>query len=405
MISSPTIDVAPDALMPPYLARQVLTAGPEHINYRGGIGGVMNVYARYISPYKCVTSHKPTARKWQLIPFFLGQYARFIHTLRTDPVIRIVHLQASSYGSFYRKLVLFLTAKYAFGKLVIYHMHGSEFQVFYQKSDPVTRFMIHFLVERADLVICLSASWKAFFTKNFAVRRIEVLGNVIHKPVRQANDRALPQHPLRLLFLGYIGDRKGIFDLLEVIRDHKVSLAGRLELRVGGNGEIDRLTDYIARHELTDIVYFEGWVTGDRKAQLLAGSDVYILPSYNEGLPVAILEAMSYGLPIISTPVGGTGEAVIEGANGFLVPPGNKEAIHDRLMRFVEGPELVRHMGDESARQVGRYLPEAIFPALARIYERLLNDTGLGLPGQPDELSGRADVNLPAYHNDPKAAL
>ncbi len=377
-VFTPDTDLQTDTLVPTHVARQVLTAGPEHVNYRGGIGGVMNVYARYITPYNCVTSHKPTATKWQLIPFFLRQYTRFISTLQTDPAIRIVHLQASSYGSFYRKLVLFLTAKYGFGKQVIYHMHGSEFQVFYHKSDPVTKYLIHFLVEHADVVICLSASWKAFFTKNFAVRRIEVLGNVIHKPVRQLQSRqrnvTVQNAPLKVLFLGYIGDRKGIFDLLDVVRDHKEAFVGRLDLRVGGNGEIDRLTTYIAEHDLADIVTFEGWVSGDRKAQLLAESDVYILPSYNEGLPVAILEAMSYGLPIISTPVGGTAEAVIEGINGFLVPPGNKEAIYDRLMQFVRQPELAQQLGEASVQQVKRYQPEAIFPALTAIYESLLND-------------------------------
>lgn len=374
MIISPTIELAPDALMPPHLARRVLTAGPEHINYRGGIGGVMNVYARYISPYKCVTSHTPTARKWQLIPFFLKQYALFVRTLRTDPAIRIVHLQASSYGSFYRKLVLFLTAKYGFGKRTIYHVHGSEFAVFYQKSNRITQWLVRFLIEHTDVVICLSASWKAFFTENFRVRHIEILGNVIHKPNQPRRDRLRQPvtAPLRVLFLGAIGDRKGIFDLLDVIREHKSTFSGRLELRIGGNGDIDRLTTYIARHNLGDLVHFEGWVSGDDKARLLSESDVYILPSYNEGLPLAILEAMSYQLPIISTPVGGTAEAVIEGVNGFLVPPGDKPALYDRLMRFVTDPELARRLGDESGRIVKRYQPEAIFPALCVIYERML---------------------------------
>lgn len=374
---SPTIPnnvLHPDALVPDYVANQVLTVGPEHINYRGGIGGVMNVYAHYIKPYKCITTHKPTARKWQLIPFFLRQYAQFVSTLRTDPLIRIVHLQASSYGSFYRKLVLFLTAKYAFGKQIIYHMHGSEFQVFHRNSDVLTKFLIRFLIERSDVVVCLSASWKTFFTNNFRVRRIEILGNVIHKPRGQFEKQPLPssEGPLNVLFLGHIGDRKGVFDLLDVMRDNKMAFKGRLALSIGGNGEIDRLKRYIAQHDLGDLVNFEGWISGDHKARLLSESDVYILPSYNEGLPVAILEAMSYRLPIISTPVGGTEEVVIEGVNGFLVPPGDKQALYDRLMRLMNEPELARQMGYESARIVRRYQPEVIFPALLDLYESML---------------------------------
>ncbi|QIP16692.1 glycosyltransferase family 4 protein [Spirosoma aureum] len=366
-----------DALVPQGIAKQVLTAGPDHINYRGGIGSVMNVYARHFAIYKCVTSHKPTAKKWQLIPFFLKQYGRFIQTLWTDNDIRIVHLQASSHGSFYRKLVLFITAKYGFGKQVIYHMHGSRFESFYLQSDPVSKRFIRFLVEHADMVIGLSTYWQDFFAQNFQTKRLEVLGNVIHQ--RESKDSPLDlkpvNGPLNVLFLGAIGHRKGIFDLLDTVRLHQAAFNGRLLLRVGGNGETEQLQAYIAEHKLESLVRFEGWVSGEKKHELLSISDVYILPSYNEGLPLSILEAMNYHLPIISTPVGGTAEAVHEGINGFLVPPGDKEEIYNRLLRFIAEPDLVTQMGAASGRIVQQYQPETIFPRLRGIYESMLVKT------------------------------
>ncbi|WP_461106660.1 glycosyltransferase family 4 protein [Spirosoma koreense] len=337
----------------------------------------MNVYARHFAVYKCVTSHKPINSKWALIPFFIGQYRRFVQTLMTDRAIRIVHLQGSFKGSFYRKFALFLTAKYVFGKQVVYHMHGSKFDVFYHNSDPISKRMIRMLVEGADVVVCLSDYWYTFFSENFRTRRLEILGNVIHqRQPEQETPFSRPQNgPLQVLFLGAIGERKGIFDLLEVLRQNRHVFTGQLLLRVGGNGETERLQAYIREHKLEDLVRFEGWVSGEKKHELLSTSDLYILPSYHEGLPISILEAMNYQLPILSTPVGGTAEAVHEGINGFLVAPGDKDAMADRLMRFISQPELVSTMGEASGRIVRQYLPETIFPQLRGLYESLLKET------------------------------
>ena len=105
------------------------------------------------------------------------------------------------------------------------------------------------------------------------------------------------------------------------------------------DGETERLLTYLADHKLETLVQFEGWVSGEKKHELLSSSDVYILPSYHEGLPISILEAMNYQLPVIATPVGGTAEAVQEGINGFLVTPGDKDALYDRLLQFL--PKLI----------------------------------------------------------------
>lgn len=373
MITSASPPTQANALVPRPIAERVLTVGPDHINYRGGIGGVMNVYARHFSVYKCITTHKPTAHKWQLIPFFLKQYGSFVNTLQRDKAIRIIHIQGSSHGSFYRKLLLFVTAKYGFGKQVIYHMHGSRFESFYRKSDPVSKYLIRFLVERADMVIGLSDYWRTFFAQDFRVRRLEVLGNVIHQ--RDSAEVFYPKAaggPLNVLFLGAIGQRKGIFDLLDVLREHRDAFEGRLVLRIGGNGETERLQEYIREHNLAALVQFDGWVSGEKKHELLSISDVYVLPSYHEGLPISILEAMNYHLPIISTPVGGTAEAVQEGINGFLVTPGDRDALYNRLLLFVAQPDLARTMGLASGQIVRRYLPETIFAHLCAIYESML---------------------------------
>jgi glycosyltransferase involved in cell wall biosynthesis len=122
------------------------------------------------------------------------------------------------------------------------------------------------------------------------------------------------------------------------------------------------------------MVRFEGWVSGIRKHELLSTCDIFILPSYNEGLPLSILEAMNYHLPIIATPVGGTAEVVHDGINGFLVAPGDQKAMCQRLMRFIDNPDLITRMGSESARLITDYQPEAVLPRLNQLYTELLSN-------------------------------
>ena len=111
---------------------------------------------------------------------------------------------------------------------------------------------------------------------------------------------------------------------------------------------------------------FEGWVSGEKKTRLLNWADVYILPSFNEGLPISILEAMSYGCPVISTPVGGIPEVVRD--NGTLVTPGDSEEIFRAIAKYVDNPEIIQTEGKESVTNVAPYLAENVMKELKELY-------------------------------------
>ena len=125
---------------------------------------------------------------------------------------------------------------------------------------------------------------------------------------------------------------------------------------------------------LSKIVRFEGWVSGDKKVELLNNTDVFILPSYTEGLPISILEAMSYRLPVISTPVGGIPEVVRDGENGFLIKPGDKDALHNAIVRLANDEELREKMGNISYSKVQPHLPEIVAKELEDIYKKLVKE-------------------------------
>ena len=83
-----------------------------------------------------------------------------------------------------------------------------------------------------------------------------------------------------------------------------------------------------------------GWVDGEKKENLLKKSQLFVLPSYNEGLPIAILEAMSYGIPVISTDVGSISEVVKDNETGFLIKPGEAESLAKAIIKVINLEEV-----------------------------------------------------------------
>lgn len=104
---------------------------------------------------------------------------------------------------------------------------------------------------------------------------------------------------------------------------------------------------------------------------MLNGADVYVLPSYKEGLPISILEAMSYSLPVISTRVGGIPEIIMNGKNGLLINPGDKEALYESIIKLKNSEELRIRMGEISKPIVQEHLPIYVESQLKQLYNSL----------------------------------
>ncbi|HEX3386486.1 MAG TPA: glycosyltransferase, partial [Mucilaginibacter sp.] len=177
---------------------------------------------------------------------------------------------------------------------------------------------------------------------------------------------------INLLFLGRIGDRKGIFDLLDVIASGADIFKDKLKLYIGGDGEVERLETYIKDNDLGGIVEYIGWVDAAKKEDYFLKSHVFMLPSYSEGLPVSLLEAMSYGMPVISTNVGGIPEILENGVNGFMISPGDKEAMKAAMLQFLNDPAKIVDFGKASLEKVQPFLPANVAQQLINCYEAVL---------------------------------
>ena len=349
------------------ISEKILTIGPDYHNHRGGIGAVIEIYSKYFDEFNFIPTYKAGSVLYKTYAFFIG-LLKISYTLLQNRKIKIVHIHGASNSSFYRKFFFFIFSKFLFGRKVVYHVHGAEYHLFFAKSK--TKKLFRKFINRVDILICLSESWKQFFEENFNPNKIEILPNIVDYPAIRGGGRDIRK--IRFLFLGYIDNRKGVFDLIEVINNNVDVFSNKIELIIGGNGEVVKLQNLIEKYQIGHIVKFVGWIQNETKIQYLQNTDIYILPSYNEGLPISILEAMSYGKPIISTDVGGIPEIVKNNENGFLISPGNLEQIEKSINHFIENPKDIEKFGAISAKMVEKNLPNNVFLQLENVYNEIL---------------------------------
>ncbi len=348
------------------LSKKILVIGVKR-DTPGGMAAVVNSYDRYFEQMKYITTWK-VGNKLAKVLYVLYAFLIFLYKMLFDKQIKIIHIHAAANASFRRKSLFVHVGKF-FGKKVILHMHAADFEEYYANSK--NKMNILTTITKCDGLIVLSQSWREYFKKiGIPLDKIYVLNNVVSPPLMQYVHSQ--EDVFNLLFLGEIGKRKGVYDLLKVISENKSFFSGRMKLRVGGNLEEEIIKNYIFENNLSSIVSFEGWIKGDKKVECLNWADAYILPSYNEGLPIAILEAMSYSCPIVSTNVGGIPEIVKNEYNGFLIEPGNHGEIFDSLKKLVLNPDLVKIMGGNSYKMITPFFPENVFLHLKKIYNTLL---------------------------------
>lgn len=288
--------------------------------------------------------------------------------------VELVHCHAAMRGSFWRKSLFAIIAR-RFGIPVLLHLHGSEMRSFYEGQSPRVRSAITRQLELASRVIVLSESWREFVQAIAPQARPVVVPNYVRMSA------AIEKHAgkeITVLFLGLLGKRKGIFDLLKAFEQAHRHIPS-LRLLVGGNGQVEEAKRIAQELGIASSVEFLGWLDEARRLEMLMKADIFTLPSYNEGLPMSVLEAMAHGIPVITTPVGGIPEVMIDGVHGRLVAPGDIAAIETALLEFAGQPELRRRIGEAGRSHVGaNYTKGVVLPLLHSIYDEAKAPNTLG---------------------------
>ena len=327
---------------------QVVMLG-DSLTHNGGIATVEHLILKHMLP--TVTIHHIATHQSGSVAYrlrlFSGGLIKFIGRLLTHQV-DLVHIHIADWGSVPRKVLIAIVAL-LFRKPIVMHTHGAEFHLTYKALPELGRSFLSRLFQRCRWFITLSKSWQNFYIHELelAETQVVVLPNPIELP-EQVPNRSQNSN-LTLLFMGKIGQRKGTFDLIQSFAQLP-STDRQIQLWLAGDGEIEHAKALVAQLNLGERVQFLGWIDAEQRNQLLAESDIFVLPSHNEALPMALLEAMAWGLPVVSCPVGGIADFVCSGQNGLLVTPGEPKQLSAALQSLIANERLRITLG-QAARQ------------------------------------------------------
>lgn len=299
---------------------------------RGGITSVIKAHEMgdQWKKYHCVwiQTHRDGSL-WRKVWYFGTAILKYIILL---PFCDIVHFHFSEKTSVKRKCLLMPIAK-MMGKKTIAHFHSFSLETTIRGGY---REKYKYLFLAADVSIVLSEYWRKALVDELKIpaKKVKVLYNPC--PIIKTRDEML-QHNLKrktILYAGTVCHRKGYDDLIRAFAkiakkypDWNVVLAG--------NGEVEKGRAISKELGIANQVEFLGWVSGEQKDKAFRESMIFCLPSYAEGFPMAVLDAWAYGLPVITTPVGGIPDVAKDGENMLLFNPGDIDALAHQLEKMI----------------------------------------------------------------------
>lgn len=340
---------------------RILMIGPD-LSLKGGIASVTRVLRDQSRADRGVKIHiVPTVKTTKKILYPLD-YVRFLICFLYQITTRkfdLVHIHLSSGGSFYRKLGA-MTLLNLFHKPYIVHLHSGKFDIFYENAPSNISRQIKRNLDKAVAVVVLSKSWERWIKTSIGIEKTVVISNGTESFLINGKDKS--RSDFILFFGGQLEKSKGVDLLLEAFQS--IQPLKKVSLWFAGDGHVDHYEKRAIQQGLHSKTEFFGWLSKEDYRSKLNQADLFVLPSYAEGMPMSIIEAMSVGLPIVSTTVGGIPELVQTGKNGMLVPPGSVDCLAQALNELIHQPDTVLSYGQKS-----RCVFEAGFSA-DRMYEK-----------------------------------
>lgn len=321
------------------------------LNTKGGMVSVVKNYLNYRNwddyCVKFIPTHFDT-NKWIVMLFFAVQFAKIWWTVKTKK-IEIAHLHTAERGSFWRKTFLM----HFFHKhdiKVILHHHAAEFEDFYKKCSETQKEKVRNALAEADVNIVLSERLIPMIKNKEPKARVEFLYNAVS---------TYPQNPYSteskvVLFMGRLGVRKGVFDLIEAIKRLDDRIPDDVKFCLCGDVGEEEVKNKIAELEIQHRVAHVGWIDGVQKKEYISSAMINCLPSYNEGLPMSILETMAAGIPNISTNIASIPEVIKDGENGFLIEPGDVDALTEKLYQLIQNKDLREIFSENSFKLINK---------------------------------------------------
>lgn len=329
---------------------------------KGGINSVIKAYSsnELWNQWNCywLETHIDRSR-WLKVLFLLRALILFIFKI---PFYQIVHIHLSEVPSAIRKSVFIKISK-LLNKIIIVHFHSFSTDT---TIDGNHQQLYYKIFHSSDKLIVLSKSWENWIIEKWPLLKDKI--KVLNNPcIKVAEDSYLPKVKT-ILFAGMLNERKGYTDLIEGFARTKACKKD-WKLILAGNGDIDKGQLLANKLNISEKVIFTGWVSGIEKDNLFRTSSIFCLPSYAEGFPMAVLDAWAYGLPVITTPVGGLPDVLENQKNAIIIKPGEPDDIAKALEMLINDEKLREKLSHESLKLSKTIFSlESITQQLDRIY-------------------------------------
>lgn len=336
---------------------------------KGGIASVVNGYKGSSLEDKYDISYVESycnGSKWKKLGKALLGYCSFAGQMMFHKP-DVVHIHSSFGPSFYRKIpFIYLSCLWRIP--VVNHIHGADFDEFYEKASEGKRKKIARVYGKCARLVVLSQEWKKRIERIVPPDKIVILENYCTVPAEPYDSG---RNAKQVLFMGELGSRKGCYDI-PVIWEKVLQEVPSARLVMAGDGETAQVKEAFDKKGILSNVTFPGWVRGKDKERMFRESAVFLFPSYQEGMPVAVLEAMGYGMGIVTTAVGGIPKLIRDGDNGYIRRPGDTQAMARDVVRLLTDRVQCAAYGRQARKDAKeRYGRERHLEKLGEIYESI----------------------------------
>lgn len=244
----------------------------------------------------------------------------------------------------------------------------------------------HRVWDNASVIVANSAGLRELAQQSLSRGAVQMVPNGVDLETYAPPALARSDGVFRILFVGRLVEQKGARYILEVLPQVMAQTGAGIEVAVVGSGpEEPALREQARRLGLTDSIRFRGWVARKDMPEQYRSADVFVFPSFEEGMPNVVLEAMASGLPVVTTDIYGNRELVSDGDNGVLVPPGDAESLCQALVRLAKDLDLRQRMGRRSRERARAFGWEQTARAYLELSQSVLEQPAKkpGIPVAP----------------------
>ncbi|MDO5572192.1 MAG: glycosyltransferase family 4 protein [Bacteroidales bacterium] len=314
---------------------KVLIVATSH-KTRGGITAVINSYkkGKQWHDFNCewIETHIDRSALEKIF-YFLRSFIIYLFKIWSADIVHI-HLP-----EVYRKYPYMLVAKLLRKKTIV-HLHIT----LGENENLGFRYPLYkYCFENADVVVVLSKESKRIVEKHFHLDNIKVIYNCSPKHdcfLSKTKQNAVLYASTLIPAKGYIDLIKAFSIVLKKYPDWKLWLAG--------NGEVEKAKTLSKELGIIDNCCFPGWISAKEKEKMFSSASIFAHPSYNEGFPMAVLEAWSYSLPVVCTKVGGLKDVLENEKNALTFSPGNIQELSQSLERLINDKPLSNKISNNS---------------------------------------------------------